>query len=235
MKRIHYIVALLIAAPLLTAPSLTFAGGEIDPLLTHIKIDQLEIREGDNNPWVLEGYGWIGKDIDKLWIEAEVERSDEGTEEAEVQLLYGKAIAPYWDLQIGVRQDFLPDPNRSWLAFGVQGIAPYFFDIDLTAFIGENSRTALRLSAEYELMLTQRWILTTETEVNFHGKNDPETETGSGLSDIEAGLRLHYEVRREFSPYIGVSWHKPFGNTADYHAKEESDTTQWVIGVSAWF
>ncbi len=123
------------------------------------------------------------------------------------------------------------------MAIGFKGLAPYFFDIDAAAFIGESGRVALRFEAEYELLITQRLILTPDIEINLYGQNDPEVGIGSGLSDIEAGLRLRYEIRRQFAPYIGVNWTRLFGNTADFAriAGEKSSETQLVIGLRAWF
>ena len=236
-KRGSFLSALSLLS-MLSSVNSALAGGKDDPLLGKVMIDQLEVRDADeNNPLVLDGQGWVGKDFQKLWFKAEVERADSETEEAELQALYSQAIAPFWDVQVGVRQDFQPTPSRTWAVIGLQGLAPYFFEIDTALFIGESGRTALRLEAEYELLFTQRLILTPEIEVNFYGQNDADLGIGSGLSDIEAGLRLRYEIRREFSPYIGVNWNKRFGNSADFarSAGEETDDLQWVIGVRAWF
>lgn len=223
---------------LLGSANPVLAGSKDDPLLTKVLIDQLEVRDADGaNPWVLAGQTWVGKDLQKLWFKAEMERADGETEEAELQALYSQAIAPFWDVQFGVRQDFQPTPSRSWGVIALKGLAPYFFEIDTALFIGESGRTAFRLEAEYELLFTQRLILTPEVEVNLYGQNDVELGIGSGLADIEAGLRLRYEIRREFAPYIGVNWNKSFGNTADFARNEGKDTDdlQWVIGVRAWF
>jgi len=214
------------------------ASAEDDPLLLMGILDQLEMRDpsGDNTlSW--DGQGWIGKDLQKLWIKAEGERTGGNTNEVELQLLYSKAIARYWEFQVGVRHDFEPSPSRSWAAIGVQGLAPYFFETDAALFIGDSGRTALRLESEYELLLTQRLILTPDIEVNFYGQDDAVVGVGSGLSDLEVGLRLRYEIRREFALYIGVNWSKLFGNTADFAriAGEKSSETQLVIGLRAWF
>ena len=222
----------------LLVPGLAFAGMEDDPILTKVFIDQLELRASDgDDPWVLDAQGWIGKDLHKIWLKTEVERVDGETEEAEVQALYSRAIAPYWDFQVGWRHDIRPNPSRDWLAVGVEGLAPYWFEVDAAAFIGEDEQIGARVEAEYEWMFTQRWVLSPELEVNLHSKNDEETGTGSGLSDLELGLRLRYEIRREFAPYIGVNWTKKFGNTADFARDEGEDTSdvQFVIGVRAWF
>ena len=131
----------------------------------------------------------------------------------------------------------MPTPNRDWFAVGFQGLAPYFFEIDAAAFIGNNGQTALRLEAEYEIMLTQKLILTPEVEINAYSKDDEATGVGSGLSDIELGLRLRYEIRREFAPYIGVNWNKTYGDTANFSRDEGEDVsdTQFVVGIRAWF
>ncbi len=155
----------------------------------------------------------------------------------ELQFLYSKAIAKYWDLQFGVRHDFEPSPSQSWAVIGVQGLAPYFFETDVAFFVGESGRTALRFESEYELLLTQRLILTPDIEVNVYGQDDAEVGIGSGLSDVEVGFRVRYEIRREFAPYIGVNWSKLFGNTKDFAriAGESTSEAQLVIGLRMWF
>lgn len=211
---------------------------EDDPLLTKVIIDQLEVRDSDeeDNPIVLEAEAWIGKDLKKLWLKTEVEQVGDETEEAELQILYSKAVAPYWDFQTGIRLDFEPD-GREWLAIGFKGLAPYFFETDAAIFIGDEGRSAARLSAEYEMMLTQKTVLSPEFEINLYGEDDPEIGIGSGLSDASVGLRLRHEFRREFAPYIGVNWSKSFGQTADFARDEGEDTedTVFVAGIRAWF
>lgn len=214
------------------------AASKDDPVLTKLMINQLELRATDGpDPWVLEAQAWIGQDLNKLWLKTEIERVDGETEEAELQALYSRAIAPYWDFQIGWRHDFKPKPSRDWLAVGFEGLAPYWFEVDAAAFIGEDGQIAARIEAEYELLFTQRLILTPEFEVNLHSKNDPDLGVGSGLSDMELGLRLNYVLRREFMPYIGVNWTKKFANTADFARDEgeESSDVQFVLGFRAWF
>jgi len=225
-------------AALLLVPTFTQAAGKDDPVLAKVMIDQLEVRATDGpDPWVLDAQMWIGQDLNKLWLKTEVEQLDGQTEEAEVQALYSRAIASYWDLQVGWRHDIRPKPNRDWLAIGFEGLAPYWFEIDAAAFVGESGQLAARLEAEYEWMFTQRWVLSPEMEVNLHTKNDQQTGTGSGLSDLELGLRLRYEIRREFAPYIGVNWTQKFGNTADFARDEGEDSSdvQIVAGVRVWF
>ena len=209
-----------------------------DPLLLTVILDQLEMRDvGGDNALSWDGQGWLGRDLRKIWLKTDGERTAGNTEEAELQFLYSKAVARYWDIQVGMRHDFEPSPSRSWAAIGFKGLAPYFFDIDAAAFIGESGRTALRFEAEYELLLTQRLILTPDIEINLYGQNDPDVGIGSGLSEIEAGLRLRYEIRREFAPYVGVNWSRMFGSTADFAKIAGRDTSeaQLVIGLRTWF
>ena len=225
-------------AALMLLSTTTQAASKDDPILAKVMINQLEARSTDGpDPRVLEAQAWIGQDLNKLWLKADVEYVDGSTEEAEIQALYSRAIAPYWDFQVGWRHDSRPKPNRDWLAIGFEGLAPYWFEIDAAAFIGESGRVGARLEAEYEVMFTQRWVLSPELKINLHTKNDEATGTGSGLSDTELGLRLRYEIRREFAPYIGVNWVKKYGNTADFARDEGEDTddVQFVAGVRAWF
>ncbi len=230
--------AILAAAICLSVVDDARAEMDDDPLLITVILDQMEARDaGGDNTLSWDGEGWLGKDLKKIWFKTDGERNAGDTGEAELQLLYSKAIAGYWDIQLGVRHDFEPSPSRSWAVLGFKGLAPYFFDIDAAAFIGESGRVALRFEAEYELLLTQRLILTPDIEINLHGQNDPEVGIGSGLSDIETGLRLRYEIRRQFAPYIGVNWTKLFGNTADFAniAGRDTSEAQLVIGLRAWF
>ena len=225
-------------AVMLMMPGFTQAASEDDPVLTKVMIDQLEVRATDGlDPWVIDAQAWIGQDLNKFWLKLEGEYLDGKTEEAEVQALYSRAVAPYWDLQLGWRHDIRPEPSRDWLAIGFEGLAPYWFEIDAAAFIGESGQLGVRLEGEYEWMLTQRWVLSPEMELNLHTRNDERTGTGSGLSDLELGLRLRYEIRREFAPYVGVNWTRKFGNTADFARAEGEDTNdvQIVAGVRVWF
>jgi copper resistance protein B len=228
-------IAALMTAGLSTT---AFAGGADDPLLYKVMIDKLEVRNTDGpNPLVLDADAWIGKDLNKFWFKTEVERVDGKTEEAEVQFLYSRAVAPFWDFQAGWRRDIKPEPDRDYLALGFKGLAPYLFEVDAGVFIGESGQVGARLDAEYEYMFTQKLVLSPEIELNAYSKNDEAVGIGSGLSDMALGLRLRYEVRREFAPYIGVNWTKKFGQTADFARADGEDTSdvQIVAGIRAWF
>ena len=207
-------------------------------LLGSVIVDQLEIFNGDgSHGQSIDAQAWYGGDIDKLWFKLDGERSEGRLGASRMEALWNRAISAYWDTQAGFRHDLGEGPSRDWVAFGVQGLAPYWFNVEATAYVGESGRTALRLEAEYELLLTQRLILQPDVEVNFYGKNDPARGIGSGLSDIDVGLRLRYEFTRKFAPYIGVSWSRKFGPTADFAGAEGrgADDTQLVAGVRLWF
>ena len=213
------------------------AGMNDDPILASLSLNQFEVTDDDEDTVIIDLDAWVGKDLNKIWIKSEIELVDGDFEETELQLLYSRGFARYWDVQMGVRHDFDPSPSRTWLAFGIQGLAPYFFESEITAFVGENGRTALRLDFEYELMFTQKLILTPEIEANFYGRDDRELGLGSGLSDTEFRLRLRYEVRREIAPYIGVTFARKYGNTADY-AKltgQNYSNTSIMLGIKLWF
>jgi len=224
---------------LLFTSTTVLASMEDDPLLYMVKVDQLEARDSDDEgsltAW--EGHLWIGKDLNKIWIKTEGEHSSEGTESAEFQLLYSRAIDPNWDLQVGFRHDTDPDPERNWAVIGFNGVSPYWFEIDAALFVEEDGQESLRFEAEYEFMLTQKWVLSPEIEINWFSEDDDELGIGSGLADIEAGLRLRYEISREFAPYVGINYERLLGDTEDIAEAADEDTseTQLVAGLRFWF
>ena len=201
-------------------------------------VDRLErARSSDNSFTAYDLQAWYGRDYDRAVLKAEGERDGGELQHARTELLWGHAVATYWDTQLGVRYDGGTEPSRNWLAFGVQGLAPYWFETEVTAYAGEQGRTALRFAAEYELLLTQKLILQPRLEANIYGKRDAERALGSGLSDAAAGVRLRYEIRRELAPYVGIERSGKFGATADYarDAGEDTHDTRLVAGVRFWF
>ena len=201
-------------------------------------VDNLEaMRTKEKTSVEYDLQAWYGRTYDRAVLKAEGEVDDGRFEEVRTELLWGHAVSVFWDTQLGVRYDSGEGPNRSWLAFGVQGLAPYWFNVDVTAYVGEVGRSALRLDAEYDLLLTQKLILQPKVETNIYGKSDTAHGLGSGLSDVSMALRLRYEMRREFAPYIGVEWAGKFGGTADYarDAGQETTEVRAVAGVRFWF
>lgn len=203
-----------------------------------VLLDQLEWRDSaEGSAAVWEAEGWYGGDYDKVWLRTEGERVDGTTQNARADLLWDRVVARWWSVQAGAREDFGQGPARTWAAIGVQGLAPYWFNTEATFYVGDAGRTAFRLKMEYELLLTQRLILQPEGEANLYGKSDPARQLGSGLSDLEIGLRLRYEVRRQFAPYVGLVWSRNFGGTAAFvrEAGGSARDVQLVAGVRAWF
>jgi copper resistance protein B len=202
-----------------------------------VLLDQLEWREVDGEDaqvWELDA--WYGDDYNKLWFETEGQRLG-GEEAGRVELMWDRIITPWWSLQLGMRHDFGPGPSREWLDIGVQGTAPWFVEVDAALYVGEQGRTAFRFSGEYDVLLTQRLVLQPELELRAYGKDDPENGVGSGLSDLELGLRLRYEIRRELAPYVGLHWERKFGGTADLARAADEDESElvFVAGLRAWF
>jgi copper resistance protein B len=205
---------------------------------SYVLFDQLEWQNADEGRalnW--DATAWIGRDLDRLWLRTRGEHEGGRTANAEIEALWGHAFTRWWNLLAGVRQDPHPGPSQTWGAFGVQGIAPYKFDVEATVYLGESGQTAARFEAAYELLFTNRLILQPLVELNLHGKDDPRRSVGSGLSTSELGLRLRYELRREFAPYVGVTWNRKWGDTADFARMngEDVDETRWVAGFRIWF
>jgi copper resistance protein B len=208
-------------------------------IFSQLMIDRLEYRAqkaGDGYHW--EGEGWIGGDIDRLAIQSEGEGATGGAlESAEVQALYSRAIDPWWNIVGGVRQDFRPQPQRTYATIGIEGLAPYWFEVEGQIFLSDKGDAHLRLEGSYDQRITQRLILQPAVEVNLSAQDVPELGIGSGLSDVELGLRLRYEIAREFAPYVGINWERKFGDAARY-ARADGDrasATSLVMGIRFWF
>lgn len=205
---------------------------------SHLLFDKLGVAYDRNEQTSLQwdGQFWIGRDLNKLWIKSEGDRLN-GSTDAKIEAFWSHTISPFWDLQLGARRDFGAGPKRNWAAFGVQGVAPYGIETEITGYVGGSGRTALALKAEYDLLLTQRLIFTPEIEASLHGKNDEARGVGSGLSDASLSLRLRYEVTREFAPYVGVSFGRKFGRTASYASEAGESRSERAIlaGVRIWF
>ncbi|MEN5146027.1 copper resistance protein B [Brevundimonas diminuta] len=207
---------------------------------TAVLIDSIEAGFGDGpNSYSWSAQGWTGGDIHRFWWKTEGEGEINGKlHEVEVQALYSRAIAPFWDVQAGVRQDFRPDgEDTTHLTVGVQGVAPYWFEMGAAAFLSTEGDLTARIEAEYDLRITNRWILQPAVEIALSASDIPERELGSGLTSITTGLRLRYEIRKEFAPYLGVEWTRSLGDTADYAKArgQAPEDTRFVVGVKAWF
>jgi copper resistance protein B len=207
----------------------------LQSLVMFNRLEGFDAGAGAGLAW--EARAWLGTDTARLWLRSEGERVAGRTEHADVELLYGRAITPWWELLAGVRHDDAPGPARDFVAVGVQGLAPYKIEVQAMAYLGPSGQTAARIELEYKTLLTNRLILQPLVEAEFHGKDDPRRGIGAGLGQVEAGLRLRYELSRRFAPYVGVVHGRAFGRTADMRrARGEADEgTHLVAGVRLWF
>ena len=207
---------------------------------TYVELERLEYRSNEGDPLLLwDTQGWFGGDKNKLWLksEGEYDFSADEFEEAEIQGLWSRAISGYWDLQAGIRHDFLPGDDRTFAVVGVEGLAPYLFEIDAAIFVSDDGDVLARIESEYELLLTQRLILQPRTELSFEFQDVPLYQLGSGLSSIELGARLRYEIKRQVAPYVGISWERETGRTADFVRADGNNPSNvsFVAGLRAWF
>lgn len=203
-------------------------------------LDQNELRTGTGQSlYRWEGEGWYGGNLNRAWFKTEgsLGLNNGMFDEAEAQALYSRAISRYFNLQSGVRYDFNPAPSRLYGTIGVEGLAPLYFDTGAYIFISDGGHYAARLEGHYDLRLTQRLVLQPQGEVNFYTASERDRGIGSGLSDLDAGLRLRYEIRREIAPYIGVVYAEKFGQTAEF-ARAQGESTggfQFIVGLRIWF
>lgn len=204
-----------------------------------VLFDQLEARIKDGRDgYAWEGDAWYGGDYDRLWVKTEGEGEFGGTlESAEVQALYSRAIDPWFNFQTGIRYDIRPKPDRAYFVAGIQGLAPYWFELDGALFLSEKGDLMARIEAEYDQRITNRLILQPRLELELAAQDVPELGIGAGLSTVEAGLRLRYEIKREFAPYIGVEYERSLGDTADFVRAKGERAGGWafLIGLRSWF
>ena len=216
----------------------------VDEVFHSLLIDQLEYRVDDGDRfarWDIEG--WVGRERDRIWIRTEGNQPTRSRDrgELEAQLLYTHLVSAFWEVQVGLRHQRLygngPNRSRTFLSLGFEGSAPYRIDVEPFLFLSNEGRLSARLAATTDWFLTQRLIVQPRFEVQAAAREDRDIEVGSGLNDIELGLRLRYELERELAPYIGISWIRKVGTTADL-ARREGDRVRsidFVLGVRFWF
>jgi copper resistance protein B len=226
-----------------TAPGYTQFGEapvEDNRLVYHLLFDQLEGRSnGTENLFRWEGQGWIGTDMNRLWLKSEgvVEngKASDGIQEA----LYDRPIPHlrYFDFQAGVRYDFDSDRGRAWGAVGVEGLAPMWFEIAPTFYFSNDGRVAGRFEGSYDVLITNRLIAQPQIEMNFYSKNDPSRGIGSGLSELDTGLRIRYEITRKFAPYVGFAYTQDFGETATFTRDDGGlvHDPRFIFGIRLWY
>ena len=197
-------------------------------LHSFVLIDRLEWQGGGGDGLKLDARGWIGGDRNRFWFRAEGDREHGVVGDARVHALFGRQISRWWDLVAGLRQDVRPGPGQTWAAVGIQGLAPYWFEIEATGYVGAEGRTQLRFEVDYELLMTNRLVLQPLVELELNGKSDPERSVEAGLSRTEVGFRLRYELRRELAPYVGIVWKNGKG-------EDDRDGARLVTGLRLWF
>jgi copper resistance protein B len=201
--------------------------------------DRFETRMRDGaDSYLWDVQGWYGGDIAKLWLKSEGEGAfGDDPHNAEFQVLYSRAFKPFFDIQAGLRHDVRPEPDRSHLVLGLQGLLPYAFELDAAGFLSDAGDLTGRLEAEFDLQVNQRLLLQPRIELNVAAQEIPELRIGSGLGSVETGIRLRYEIRREFAPYVGIGWERKLGGTGDFARAAGEDRGNWevLVGVRSWF
>ncbi len=200
-------------------------------------IDQLEYANGYNgNGPMWEAQGWYGNDNDKLWLRSEGEGSHGRIDEGDIEALWNRLFSAFWSTQLGIRHDLGIGPHHDWAAFGIQGLTPYWVDLEATAYASGPGRLAARMRAEYTLRFTRRWVLQPEFEANLYDKDDPAQRIGDGVSNAQLGLRLRYEISKQFAPYVGLVWTRRFGTTAGFAREDRIPAfdRQFVVGLRVW-
>ena len=205
----------------------------------HALLDEFEYRaDGGNGFSRWEGEAWVGTDTNRLWVksEGEVNRHAE-VRDGQHEVLYDRPITTFFDLQAGMRYDLDSAPGRAWAAFGVEGLAPHFLHVSATAYFSDGGHVAAKAQGSYDLLLTQRLIVQPRFEVNAYTKEDPRRQLGSGPSNVDAGLRLRYEINRKVAPYLGVSYQRSFARTAHYARSEgvSDGNVSISAGIRCWF
>ncbi|RDS83890.1 copper resistance protein B [Dyella monticola] len=222
----------------LTTSPMTGMGMQDNAAQHLLLVDQLEYFLGrDANGAAWDAEGWYGTDTDKAWFRTEGELNAGRLENADMEALWAHAITAHWDTQLGVRHDVGVGSDRTWAAFGIQGLAPYWFQVEATGYVSNAGRTAARLRIEYELRFTQRLILQPEFETNLYSKHGAQGRIVDDMSDMQLGLRLRYEFNRQFAPYVGLVWVRRFGATASNLPgdREPVFDQQIVAGLRFWF
>ncbi len=209
---------------------------EHGPDLFHMIETEIDYADAHDGLWNWSLDGWIGGDTERIWIRSEGEIADGDVEKAEAQVYYGRNFHPFWDALIGVRQDFEPG-SETYLAAGVVGLAPYFFETEATAFLSTEGDVSVRFEQSFELPVTQKLIAEPHIELNAFAQDVPEQGAGAGFSTVEAGLQLRYEVTRKFAPYVDLVWERDLGETASITraSGEDVEDTTLRFGVRAWF
>lgn len=242
----HWPAALMLVIAALSCPATATAqiseaapyGSPIadETVWLHATLDQFEGRLGASDGLRWEGEAWTGTDTDRLWLKSEGEFENSNVFDGQQEAFYDTPISAYFDLQAGLRYDLDNQPGRAWAALGIEGLSQYFFHISATAYASDTGHYAAKIFGTYDLLLTQRLILQPEAEVNIYSKSDPARLVSSGVSDLDTGLRLRYEITRKFAPYIGIAYERRFAARSGFVAGGETpDQLRFAVGLRSWF
>lgn len=207
------------------------------PLRAFALIEQLEyrVKEEGKNAVGLEGQGWVGYDYDKFWWKVEGEAAFDGQDEGdvEVDLLYSRLIAPFWDVQAGVQiaSEWESGDAEERLSgvVALQGLAPGMFELDNSLYLSEDGDLTADIEAEFNVRVTQRLVLQPRTELQLAAQDVADRALGAGLTDVLFDLRLRYEIRRRLAPYIGVRYQTLTGETENIAERAGSNTDDWAL------
>jgi copper resistance protein B len=208
-------------------------------IFLHAMLDQFEGRtNSQSTAFRWDGEAWTGTDMNRLWIKSEGLIDNSTVSDGDHEALYDRPIPHmrYFDAQAGVRADLDSGPTRIWAALGIEGLSPYSFELAPTLYISDGGHIGGRIEGFKDLLITQRLIVQPQAELNFYSKDDPGRKLGSGLSDIDSGIRLRYEINRKFAPYIGYVYRGEYGDSATYahQAGEPSSSSTFVFGLRMW-
>ena len=220
----------IVLAATLTTYLLAGEGGDI--FRSSVKVDTLEYQFNNAKTLSWSGYAYAGYDLNKFYFYSEGDKARKDLADSKNQVVYSHAVAPYWDIQMGLDYDKADTQNKTWGVIGFQGLAPYFFETRGIVLVGDDGNIGLRLDWEYEALITQKLIFTPSLALDAYTKDDPRMGIGSGLSNLTVGARIRYEFIREFAPYCGIEWSQNFGKTNDYHSLNEAYLT---AGLRFWF
>lgn len=207
-----------------------------EPVFYHVLFDQLEGRLAKESGFRWEGEGWAGTDMNRVVLKTQGAVAQNILSDGDQELLYARPISTYFNMQGGLRYDLDSRPGRGWAAFGIEGLAPQFFHVAATGYLSDKGHAAIKLEGNYDLLITQTLVLQPQIEMDFYSKDDSKRQIGTGLADLDTGLRLRYEITRKFAPYIGVTYENKFGKTADFAraTSERTSNLRFSIGLRAW-
>jgi copper resistance protein B len=242
MSPVSRVLTMLVLAAAMGWPRPS-AGQTMDQMkFLFIMVNDLELAPGlAERPVLLDADAWYGGDFNRLWLKVGGHASSrERAGDVQAQLLFSRLVSPWWDLQMGLRVDHAwggGGLTRPHLALGLQGLAPYWFEVESTLFVDVDGKVSASLAAGYDLLLSQSLILEPEVDLGIALQDVPEWGIAAGVHELELGARLRYEIRREFAPYLGYVWHRAFGGTADLVRASGSPHREgsFVFGVRAWY